>query len=140
MTSAPGPATSSPPVVPQEPEPHLPDPEPLPKPVAPPPVWGGDPDVGVSSSYLRLLAGECEGVAGRIRTTTGAAEEAGWAVARQDAGWTFVGSLQDMHARWEALNDVITGRLTEAAGNFSDSAAAFDGTDTEVGADLDFRH
>ncbi|MBM9434606.1 type VII secretion target [Actinacidiphila bryophytorum] len=96
--------------------------------------------MGVSSSYLRLLAGECEGVARRIRNTTGAAEEAGWAVARQDAGWSFVGSLQDMHARWEALNDVITGRLTEAAGNFRDSAAAFDGTDTEVGDDLDFRH
>jgi hypothetical protein len=94
----------------------------------------------VSSSYLRRLADECEGGAGRIRTTTAAAEEAGWEIARQDDGWSFVTSVTDMHARWEALNKVIVGRLHEAAGNFRDSADAFDGTDAATGFDLDFRH
>ena len=109
---------------------HLPSPSPGPSPVPPPPVWGGDPDVGVSPAYLRSRADACDEGADLVRISRAAAEDADRELARQDDGWTFIKSLHDMQSRWEALNKLIVGRLDQAAGNFRDSADAFDENET----------
>ncbi|MGR6973087.1 hypothetical protein ACU639_26435 [Streptomyces cynarae] len=109
-----------------QPEPSpSPGPPPTPPPASPP-VWGGDPDVGVSSSFLRARAGVCDSTSEILRKTRGAAEDADGDLAKAAPGWSFVGSIDDMQHRWEGLLKVVTGRLDEAAQNFRDSADAYD--------------
>ncbi|WP_329456281.1 hypothetical protein [Streptomyces sp. NBC_01497] len=88
--------------------------------------------MGVSSSYLRSRADACEACKDQVRTTCAGAEDADQELARQDQGWSFIAGLQEMQARWEALNAVIADRLGQASLNFRDSADAFDANETAI--------
>src|SRR3569832_1978372 len=77
LAYAQGPAPAVTTAAPSEPEPQpSPSPNPPPTPPSPqPPIWGGDPDVGVSSSFLRGRADDCDTTSRLIRGTRGAAED-----------------------------------------------------------------
>ncbi|TQJ75625.1 hypothetical protein [Streptomyces sp. SLBN-31] len=131
LAYAQGPAPAVTTAAPSEPEPQpSPSPNPSPTPPSPqPPVWGGNPDVGVSSSFLRGRADDCDTTSRLIRGTRGAAEDADSDLAKAAPGWAFAGSLADMQSRWELLLTFVTGRLDTAAQNFRDSADAYDRTE-----------
>lgn len=130
---APPPATPSPP--PTGPDDRGRDPEPSPSPnpspIAPAP-WGSDPDLGVTSSFLRKRADDCETASEIIRKTRGVAEDASTGLARAADGWDFVSSLDELKGRWEALNKLVTNRLDQAADNFRLSADAYDANETRT--------
>lgn len=126
----PAPATTAAPAMgtAAQPEPTpSPSPGPAPTPPSPaPPAWGGDPDVGVNSSFLRARADDCDSTSGLLRKTGGPAEDSFRDLAKAAPGWSFVDSIDDMQGRWELLLTLVTGRLDTAAQNFRDSADAYD--------------
>ncbi|MGI5458452.1 hypothetical protein ACQEWB_35810 [Streptomyces sp. CA-249302] len=123
-----------------QPEPS-PSPGPTPTPPPPaPPVWGGDPDVGVNSSFLRDRADVCDSTSEIIRKTRGPAEDADGDLVKAAAGWSFAGSIDDMQRRWEDLLKVVTDRLDEAAQNFRDSADAYDRNEVATASQFADRH
>ena len=94
-TAAPTMTTSAQP----EPTPS-PSPGPPPTPPSPvPPVWGGDPDVFVSSSFLRGRANDCDAISGLLRKTGGPAEDSFRDLAKGAPGWSFVDSIDAMQSR-----------------------------------------
>ncbi|WP_420035846.1 hypothetical protein ACN2WE_29605 [Streptomyces sp. cg28] len=90
--------------------------------------------MGVSSSFLRKRAEECETASGLVRTTLGAAADAGEDLARAADGWAFVGSAGELQDRWEALNKMVRQRLDQAAINFRLSADAYDENEVNTAA------
>ncbi|WP_128435279.1 hypothetical protein [Streptomyces cyaneus] len=108
-----------------------PSPSPNPSPIPPAP-WGSDPDLGVTSSFLRKRADECETASEIIRKTRGVADDASTGLARAADGWSFVGSLDELQGRWEALNRHVVQRLDQAAANFRLSADAYDANETRT--------
>jgi hypothetical protein len=110
-----------------------PEPSPSPNPSPTPPApWGADPDVGVTSSFLRGRADHCETASEIIRKTLGVAEDASAGLARAADGWEFVSSLDELQGRWEALNNVVVQRLDQAAANFRISADAYDANEVRT--------
>lgn len=136
---SPGPSPGPTPSAPPEPGGDRPSPEPSPSPnpspTAPAP-WGSDPDVGVTSSFLRRRADDCETASEIIRKTRGVAEDARTGLARAADGWRFVGSLDELEERWEALNKVVVRRLDQAAENFRLSADAYDANETSIASEF----
>ncbi|MER6009412.1 hypothetical protein [Streptomyces bluensis] len=108
-----------------------PSPSPNPSPTPPAP-WGTDPDVGVTSSFLRKRADHCETASEIIDKTRGVAEDASVGLARAADGWEFVNSLDELQGRWEALNGFVVQRLNQAAANFRLSADAYDENETRT--------
>lgn len=110
-----------------------PEPSPSPNPSPTPPApWGSDPDLGVTSSFLRGRAGDCETASEIIRKTRGVADDASTGLARAAEGWSFVSSLDELQGCWEALNQVVVQRLDQAAANFRLSADAYDANETHT--------
>jgi hypothetical protein len=110
-----------------------PEPSPSPNPSPTPPApWGSDPDLGVTSSFLRKRADDCETASEVIRKTRGVAEDASAGLARAADGWNFVGSLDELQDRWEALNKYVVQRLDQGAANFRLSADAYDANETHT--------
>ncbi|MDI9835115.1 hypothetical protein [Streptomyces sp. KAU_LT] len=110
-----------------------PEPSPSPNPSPTPPApWGTEPDVGVTSSFLRRRASDCETASEIIRKTKGVAEDANADLARAADGWQFTSSLDELQGRWEALNNVVVQRLDQAATNFRLSADAYDDNETRT--------
>ncbi|MDO0911332.1 hypothetical protein QQM39_10855 [Streptomyces sp. DT2A-34] len=56
------------------------------------------------------------------------AEEAGTG----SAGWRFVGSLDELQGRWEALNKHVVVQRLDRAANFRLSADAYDANETRT--------
>ena len=132
----PGPTPSPPPSGPDNggPEPE-PSPSPNPEPIPPAP-WGSDPDLGVTSSFLRRRADDCETASAIVRKTRGVAEDARTGLARAAHGWKFVDSLDELEDRWEALNKLVVQRLDQAAENFRLSANAYDANETRTASEF----
>lgn len=131
----PGPTPAPPPSDPGSDGDGGPSPEPSPSPnpsPTPPAPWGTDPDAGVTSSFLRRRADDCETASEIIRKTRGVAEDANSDLARAAGGWQFTSSLDELEGRWEALNNVVVQRLDQAAANFRLSADAYDANETRT--------
>lgn len=94
-----------------------------------PPPWGSDPDVGVTSSFLRGCADACDEASLTVWKTLGEAKDAAEDLARSAHGFGFVQSINDMHERWERLNQEMRDRLNRASDNFRRSADAYDGNE-----------
>ncbi|WP_328386577.1 hypothetical protein OHS81_23115 [Streptomyces sp. NBC_00400] len=108
-----------------------PSPSPNPRPIPPAP-WGSDPDLGVTPSFLRERADDCDTASEAIRKTRDVAKDASTGLARAADGWNFVGSLDELQGRWEALNKFVVRRLDQAATNFRLSADAYDENETRT--------
>lgn len=129
---SPGPTPSPSPSGPDDRSP-APEPSPSPNPSPTPPApWGSDPDVGVTSSFLRKRADDCEVASEIVRKTRGVAEDASTGLARAADGWDFINSLDELEGRWEALNKFVVQRLDQAAENFRLSADAYDANETRT--------
>ncbi|EST36174.1 hypothetical protein N566_16600 [Streptomycetaceae bacterium MP113-05] len=134
ITAAPSPGPSPSPSEPgadNEGSHPAPSPSPGPSP-SPPAPWGTDPDLGVTPSFLRKRADDCETGSEIVRKTRGVAEDASKGLARAADGWDFVSSLDELEGRWEALNRVVVQRLDRAADNFRLSADAYDANETRT--------
>jgi hypothetical protein len=140
VVSEPTPGVTPPPSSPgdhdakPEPEP-TPSPSPNPKP-EPVPPWGSGPDIGVTPPWLRQRADACDETAVAVNALRGAADDTFEPLARAAPGWDFAGSVDDMQSRWDGLNDLLHGRLTQAAENFRLSADAYTKTDSAGGERL----
>ena len=127
---SPGPSPDPEPA-PADPSPPPSGPEPTPSPTGPnlPPPWGSDPDVGVTSSFLRDCADACDEASLTVWKTLDEAKDAAEDLARAAHGWGFVQSIDDMHERWDRLNQEMRDRLNRASDNFRRSADAYDGNE-----------
>lgn len=94
--------------------------------------WGTEPDVGVSSSFLRARAEDCEQAFQSLKKARGPAEEAFEDLARAARGWSFVDGLDQLKERWETLHLTIENRFGHAEECFRNSADAFDGIEKEI--------
>ncbi|UNO39449.1 hypothetical protein [Streptomyces sp. MST-110588] len=126
----PGPSPSGPGSGGESPGPE-PSPSPNPSPTPPAP-WGSDPDLGVTTSFLRRRAEACETASETIRKTRGVAGDAGTSLTRAADGWKFTGSLDELQSRWESLNTFIVRRLDQGATNFRLSADAYDANEART--------
>ncbi|MPY58384.1 hypothetical protein [Streptomyces spongiae] len=90
----------------------------------------------MSSSFLRGCGEVCEEASLTVWKTLGEAQDAAEDLARAAHGWGFVQSIDDMHGRWEALNEEMRGRLNTASDNFRRSADAYDGNETRTARDF----
>ncbi|WP_369172738.1 hypothetical protein AB5J49_34325 [Streptomyces sp. R28] len=57
------------------------------------------------------------------------AKDAAEDLARAAHGWGLVQSIDDMHERWDRLNQEMRDRLNRASDNFRRSADAYDGNE-----------
>lgn len=134
MVSEPTPGVTPPPPSPGD-HGSQPEPTPSPSPGPPPkrvPPWG-EPDIGVTPSWLRQRADACDETAVAVNALRGAADDTFDPLRRAAPGWAFAGSVDDMRSRWDGLNDLLHRRLAEGAENFRLSADAYTETDAAGG-------
>lgn len=110
-----------------------PGPSPHPGPYPPPPPAPG-PDIGVSTSWLRKRAEDCDDSSDRIRKLCGPAKDAFGDLRRAAPEWGFLDSIPEMERRWEDLNKLLRDRLGESAQNFRDCADNHDENESSMAA------
>ncbi len=114
----------------QEPKPE-PTPEPSPGPSPKPrPPWGGGPDIGVTPSWLKKRAYDCDETAAAVNSTFGPSQDVFEYLAWAAQGWEFVQSIDEMQSRWNDLNKHLQERLHQAAENFRMSADSYTKTES----------
>jgi hypothetical protein len=86
-----------------------------------------DGDVQVDTEWLRTCAKDCEGTESAIRGELTAADGAVSKMRSTAEGWAFLGSLDEMSERWEALNKLLRDELSRAAEEFSFSSQNYRG-------------